>query len=209
MRILLLVVAVCIALLVTAGLSLASQEKASLATMPLAQQSAEAYSLCRSHSELCAPSADWTPIRAVPIPIVGSEQLWLTPDGQLVISLPAYTQEKGTFKVPVARPPMQDVEIVEVRVGRLHNWSLSIYYIDNAGVVGLDQHQGLYIAPTIDDPATPNVNESSPGNPTGADVLVKQLNRANLAVKSLECRAIEHLVAHGKIPAATCTGKPQ
>ena len=110
-------------------------------------------------------------------------------------------QEKGTFPAPQAQPAINDIEVIEVRIARpttaypARPWELRIEYADNTGKLQVDYHLGIFHA----------LN-----NPNGADVLAKQLNKANLSVKSLECRAIEHLASEGKIPAGTtCTGTPQ
>jgi hypothetical protein len=125
-----------------------------------------------------------------------------------VFALSLGAQEKGSYVTPQARAAITDIEITEVRIGRIP-WMLAIHYRDSAGTTMIDYHRGVFIEPIADDPGTPNVNEANPGNPRGADVLVKALNKANLSTKSLECRAVEHLVSEGLIPAASCSGAPQ
>lgn len=118
--------------------------------------------------------------------------------GALIVALSdqVKAQEKATLTDPVTQPTITEYSIREVRLGR-DPWLAWIYYVDNTGKMQLDAHSGIVTAE----------------NPDGADVMVKALNKANLnpatGGKTLECRAIEHLVAHGKIPAATCTGSPQ
>lgn len=119
-------------------------------------------------------------------------------------------QQKAVLTTPEARPAKSEVEIMWVAVGRLPQWRLTIAYIDNTGTPALDEHNGVFVAPTADDPATLNVNEASPGNPTGADIYVKALNKANNSTKPLECRALEHLRdVHQLLQFTSCTGSPQ
>lgn len=119
-------------------------------------------------------------------------------------------QERAVLTAPVARPAIASIEVMEVRVARLPDWSIVIIYTDNAGTRQVDQHNGVFVAPVADNPATPEVNEFVEGNPNGADVLVKAFNKANFGAKSLECRALEHLRDEGKIAAFTaCSGRPQ
>ncbi len=123
-------------------------------------------------------------------------------------------QEKATFTSP-ATTSVTFVEIQRIDVQRKPDFALRIYYTDSTGKEMLDDHNGLFVAAIAavpDNPATVGVDESvpaNPGNPNGADVLVKSLNKANLTLKSLERRALEHLVSEGKIPASSITGTPQ
>lgn len=102
-------------------------------------------------------------------------------------------QEVGTLTAPITRANITTYEIDSVSMARLPAWSLNICYQDNFGNILCDSHTGLVSVVGV----------------TGADVLVKQLNKANLSIQSLECRAILHLISEGKIPAGTCTGTPQ
>jgi hypothetical protein len=68
-----------------------------------------------------------------------------------------------------------------------YDWQLIIRYMDSMGNMAVDSHTGVE---------------------EGADALVKSLNKANLSTTSLEHRALAHLIAEGKIPAATYSGVP-
>lgn len=116
----------------------------------------------------------------------------------LILALVTVTaQEKATFTTPVT-VSKTFVEVERTDIQRLPDWGLRIYYRDSAGVSQVDEHSGVFDAVT---------------NPNGADVLVKALNKANLnpatGGKTMDRRALEHLVAEGKIPAASITGTPQ
>jgi hypothetical protein len=118
----------------------------------------------------------------------------------LLASFSTAAQQKLVFTTPIAGPTVTEAAIDGVEIHRAPQWVLVIHYQDSAGVAKRDRHQGVFHAVT---------------NPNGADVLVKALNKANLATKALEQRAIEHLqdaAAHGGVallPAGTVTGSPQ
>jgi hypothetical protein len=82
------------------------------------------------------------------------------------------------------------------------DWRFVITFQDSNGKVYTDEHYG----PTsVANPAGGNPLT----NPNGADTFLKQLNTANLSTTSLTKRLLQHLVQHGKIPAATVTGTPE
>lgn len=82
------------------------------------------------------------------------------------------------------------------------DWRFTITFQDSNGKVYTDEHSG----PT----SIPNSSGGTPlTNPNGADTFMKQLNTANLSTISLTKRLLQHLVQHGKIPAATVTGTPE
>lgn len=110
-------------------------------------------------------------------------------------------QEKATLTVPVALGSRSEYQVTGVSLNRPKTigtpsgeWSLNIIYYDNKDQVYTDYHVGVFHA----------VN-----NPNGADVLVKQLNKANLSSNSLNCRALNHLITEGKIAGSTvdCTAE--
>ena len=112
----------------------------------------------------------------------------------LIIGALAFTvtaQERATLTVPVvSSTTVSAYEVTGVLLQRGASaqpaYRFVIYYADNLGNVFSDEHVG-------DDAAT----------------LIRALNKANLSTKSLERRALEHLVSEGKIPAAAITGVPQ
>jgi len=82
------------------------------------------------------------------------------------------------------------------------DWRFSITYQDSTGKTYVDQHYGLS--------SRPNPAGGQPiVNPEGADSLLKQLNTMNFTTTSLTKRLLQHLIAHGKIPASTVTGTPE
>lgn len=112
----------------------------------------------------------------------------------LALSVTALAQERATLTTPVLPAEITGYSIAEVRIARYPNWLLEIVYQNNTGQVLKDTHMGVFEAT---------------GNPTGADVLVKSLNKANLSTQSLERRALQHLIDEKKIPASSITGTPQ
>lgn len=80
------------------------------------------------------------------------------------------------------------------------DWRFCITYQDSNGKTYTDEHYGLAMRPGPDGP-TPN--------PVGADAFLKQLNTSNFSTTSMTKRLLQHLVAHGKIPASTVTGTPE
>lgn len=82
------------------------------------------------------------------------------------------------------------------------DWRFVITFKDSNGKVYTDEHQGLT--------SMPNPTGGAPlTNPNGADSFLKQLNTANFSTTSLTKRLLQHLVQHGKIPAATVQGTPE
>lgn len=110
-------------------------------------------------------------------------------------------QERATLNTPVSQGNLTDYQVTDVSITiprtigtASGTWSLHITYCDNKDKVYTDFHEGIFNAST---------------NPNGADVLVKALNKADLTVKSLNRRALEHLISEGKIPASVINGTPQ
>jgi hypothetical protein len=103
----------------------------------------------------------------------------------------AAAQERATLTTPaVSSTTISHYEITGLVLQRgtsaQPTWRFVIWYADNLGNVFSDEHVDAEAA-----------------------TLIKALNKANLSTKSLERRALEHLVAEGKIPAASITGVPQ
>lgn len=94
-------------------------------------------------------------------------------------------QEKADLVTPVPKT-VTSYEVAGVYIHRLPDWELGIEYLDDQGGRHRDAHRGA-----------------------DAEALVKALNKADLSVKSLERRVLEHLIAEGKIPPATITGTPR
>ena len=117
-----------------------------------------------------------------------------------LLALVLLIQEKATLNTPVNLGNITEYEVNTVTMTRPRtlssggDWSLNIVYNDNKGNLFTDHHQGIFHAVT---------------NPNGADVLVKQLNKVNLSVKSLNCRAIEHLQGENKIAASSNSCTPE
>lgn len=105
------------------------------------------------------------------------------------LSMVLSAQERAVLVTP------QVTSVTEYRIRSIHvqfrpHWSLSIEYEDNLGRVSNDRHSGSH------------------ADPDGADALVTAFGTANLEVKSLETRALEHLEGDGRIPRFTIV-KPQ
>lgn len=82
------------------------------------------------------------------------------------------------------------------------DWRFAIAYQDSSGKTYTDDHYGPSSVPNP-------VGGQPVVNPTGADAFLRQLNTSNFTTTSLTKRLLQHLVQHGKIPAATVTGTPE
>jgi hypothetical protein len=94
-------------------------------------------------------------------------------------------QEQAELTTPIART-VTAYEVVQVTLQRWPEWVVRVEYLDNTLKPQNDTHRG-----------------------TEAQTLIVALNKADLSVKSLERRVLEHLIAEGKIPPATITGTPR
>jgi hypothetical protein len=110
------------------------------------------------------------------------------------------TQEIAVPQAPVVST-ITSYRITGFSFEREPDYKFIITYQDSNGKTYTDEHVG----PS----SLKNPLEGDPPivNPTGAEGLVKQLNTANLSTTSLIKRLLQHLVQHGKIPAATITGE--
>lgn len=113
----------------------------------------------------------------------------------------AFAQEKAVPDTPVPAT-VTEYRIIRFEQERDPDWRFVITFKDNNGRLYTDEHRGLTSIPnpTGGEPLT---------NPDGADSFLKQLNTANFSTVSLTRRLLQHLVQHGKIPAATVTGTPE
>ncbi len=114
----------------------------------------------------------------------------------VLASPPRRVQEKAVVVKPevvTVDRTVKEFEIASITFRRLPAWQLTIEYTDNLGAAQIDNHIGV----------------TSEINPTGADTLIASFNKANLSVKSMERRAIEHLISEGKIPESTVVGTPR
>lgn len=109
-----------------------------------------------------------------------------------LIAEPVRGQEKSVLTTPITTT-ITEYQVVGMQFSRSPSWYLTITYQDNLGRTYTDLH------------TTPPQNEQS----ADAQTLIIALNKANLTIKSLERRLMEHLVQEGKIPASTITGVPQ
>lgn len=119
---------------------------------------------------------------------------------KIIILLALIFQERATLTTPVVLGSVTDYQVTGVYINTPKtigtpsgDWVLNISYTDNKDNNLTDNHVGVVSAT----------------NPNGADVLVKALNKADLSIKSLNRRALEHLVSEGKIPASAINGTPQ
>jgi hypothetical protein len=87
-------------------------------------------------------------------------------------------------------------EVVGFSFQRYPAWHFEISYRDNTGKTYTDTHHG---PDTVGEVANPN----------GAERFLKQMNIGNFGTVSLTRRLLQHLVQHGKIPAATVQGTPE
>lgn len=88
-------------------------------------------------------------------------------------------------------------EIVSFEMERIPEWSFRISYRDSNEKMYVDQHRGQ------------SMLLNGLQNPNAAEPFLRQLNTANFATNSLVKRLLQHLVQHGKIPAATVQGTPE
>jgi hypothetical protein len=110
-------------------------------------------------------------------------------------------QELAVPTTPVVTT-VTSYKVIAFSQEREPDWRFVITFKDSNGKVYTDEHYG---PASIPDPA----GGAPIANPAGADALLKQLNTANLSTVSLMRRLLQHLVQHGKIPAATVTGTPE
>ena len=118
----------------------------------------------------------------------------------LLLSLPAFAQvqEKAVLTAPevttTQRLDYQVFRVVAQTQAGGRGWLFEIWYMDNLGNEYSDAHYGPNIV--ADPSANPPVEASN-----GAEFYVKAFNTLNFATRSLNCRALDHLKAEGKIPA--------
>jgi hypothetical protein len=119
----------------------------------------------------------------------------------LLWASPVAAQESA---VPVAPVPVTitSYQVTGFSQERYPDWRFTITFRDSNGKVYTDAHSG----PT----SVPNPAGGQPlTNADGADSFLKQLNTANFTTTSLTKRLLQHLIAHGKIPASNVTGTPE
>ena len=107
----------------------------------------------------------------------------------LIFAVLAATTPAGQEKAMLTTPTTQttlDYQVAEVTLTRLPSWRVSVTYVDNLGRVYFHAHDG-----------------------ESAEALVIALNKADLSVKNLERRILEHLVADAAIPPAAISGVPR
>lgn len=109
------------------------------------------------------------------------------------------SQEVAVPNAPVVTT-VTSYRIIKFEQEREPDWRFVITFVDSNSKVYTDVHYGLTTVPGPTGPIT---------RPDGADSFLKQLNTANFSTTSLTKRLLQHLVQHGKIPAATVTGTPE
>ncbi len=117
----------------------------------------------------------------------------------LFLSAPVTAQEIAVPTTPVVTT-ITSYKVTGFALEREPDWRFRITYQDSNGKVYTDEHYGPSVRQTPTGPVD---------NPDGADVFLKQLNTMNFSTTSLTKRLLQHLVQHGKIPAATVTGTPE
>ncbi len=110
-------------------------------------------------------------------------------------------QERAVPDAPVPAT-ITSYQIVAFSLDREPDWRFVITFKDSNGQVYRDEHYGPSSIPNPDGGAPIAI-------PSGADAFLKQLNTANFSTVSLTRRLLQHLVQHGKIPAATVQGTPE
>ena len=106
--------------------------------------------------------------------------------------------------VPVKPVPstITEYRITAFSQERIPDWRFKITFQDSNGKVYYDEHFGLTSVPSPG--GGPPTN-----NPNGADTFLKTLNTSDYRTVSMVNRLLQHLVAHGKIPASTVSGTPE
>jgi hypothetical protein len=115
----------------------------------------------------------------------------------ILVLLFAQEMAVPTTPVPIT---ITSYRIVSFEMDREPEWRFTITYKDSNDKIYKDVHFG---PSSISGPNGPTAR------PEGAEELIKQLNTADFRTNSLIKRLLQHLVTHGKIPAATVTGKPE
>jgi len=119
----------------------------------------------------------------------------------LLAAAPATAQEVAVPDTPV-NVTVKAFAVVGIHIENLPEWRFVVTFTDDQGKRQEDVHIGpsYYVDP---------VGGGKTANPSGAENLIKQMNTANMSVKSMNKRALEHLISEGKIPPATIQGTPQ
>jgi hypothetical protein len=119
----------------------------------------------------------------------------------LAAAAPVAAQEVAVPDTPV-EVTVKAYAIISIHTERVPDWRFVIAFTDDQGKRQEDVHYGPSY---VTDPST----GTKTAIPEGAENLCKQMNTANMSIKSMNKRALEHLVAHGKIPPSTVQGEPQ
>jgi hypothetical protein len=119
----------------------------------------------------------------------------------LFAAAPVAGQEVAVPDAPVT-VTVKAYAVIGMLIEHTPEYRLSIYFTDDQGKRQEDNHVGPSY---FTDPIT----GTKTALPEGAESLIKQLNTANMSVKSMVKRSLEHLITHGKIPPSTIQGTPQ